>query len=140
MTRLNEYVNAVLLNNPRAVALNMQQLGVLQGESYDPEQLKQGLYSHLQKNGDHGLPTLLDALDVPVDYNGQSANELASYHTIKANRAVLQSLLSEMMGPYSEQSSIVNPTTEITIPLRALLNSLVVMLIITLILFLIRKM
>lgn len=140
MTRLNEYINAVLLNNPRAVALNMQQLGVLQGESYDPELLKQGLYSHLQQNGDYGLPTLLDALDVPVDYNGQAANELASYHTIKANRAVLESLLVEMMGPYSESPAIGHPTTEITIPIRAVLNSLVVMLIITLILFLIRKM
>ena len=85
------FVNAVLLNNPSAVAYNMMQLGVLQGDTDDPDVLKQSLINHLSNKGDQGVITLVQALDVPVNYAGPGADQLYSYHSTKANRAVVES-------------------------------------------------
>ena len=108
MTRLNEYINAVLLNNPSAVAYNMMQLGVLQGDVQDPEVLKQSLVHHLATHGDNGALMLVQALDVPVNYAGPAADQLTTYHAVKANRAVLMSLVSELVG----DQELVHPSTD----------------------------
>ena len=137
MTRLNEYINAVLLNNPSAVAYNMMQLGVLQGDVQDPEMLKQSLVDHLSTQGDRGALTLVQALDVPVNYAGPAADQLSTYHAVKGNRAVLMSLVSEIVG---DQDLSRPSNDDIRISSTALLQGLVILLLAVLTIFLIRKM
>ena len=137
MSRLNEYINAVLLNNPSAVAYNMMQLGVLQGEIQDPDVLKQSLIHHINTFGDRGALTLVQALDVPVDYAGPAADQLTTYHTTEGNRAVLLALVAEIMG---EQDLSSPSTNDIRISSTGLLQGLTILLLLVLTIFLIRKM
>lgn len=137
MTRLNEYINAVLLNNPSAVAYNMMQLGVLQGEIQDPDVLKQSLIHHINTYGDRGALTLVQALDVPVNYAGPAADQLTTYHAVEGNRAVLMALMAETMG---EQNLSSPSRDDIRISSTGLLQGLTILLFVVLTIFLIRKM
>ncbi len=136
MTRLDEYINAVLLNNPSAVAEHLMQLGVLQGEVHDPEVLKHSLLHYLHTQGDRGAFALVQALDVPVNYAGAGADQLMRYHAMQGNRAAMMALVAELLG----EQDLSSPAKDIRISSAVLLQGLTILLLFVLTIFLIRKM
>lgn len=92
---LNDYIDAVLLNNPYAVQENLIQRGILQAGSYDPDTLKQVIVQTIRGAGgeEDRLYLLPDLLDVPLQPAGPYAEELAQVQYTSGNRAMIESLL-----------------------------------------------
>lgn len=90
LSNLNDYIDAVLLNNPIAVQERLHQLGILQAGSYDPDYLKQVIVHRFQAGEDFFLS---EVLDVPIELQGAQANELLDYQLATGNRSAIQSLL-----------------------------------------------
>lgn len=99
MDNLNEIIDAILLNNPTAVADRMYELGITQGDVYDPMQLKAVLVNVQDGLSEAGPAFLEYVLDVPVNTAGYAADTLIGYHLTAGNRTLIRALTQQCDAP-----------------------------------------
>jgi len=88
---LQDFISAILLNNPTAVAEKLQTRGILQ-EYLMPDELYTVIIDAMSGMGDREAKAfLVDVLSVPVDFYGENADFL----TASSNRTTLQNLIEK---------------------------------------------
>lgn len=139
LSNLNDYIDAVLLNNPAAVQERMYQLGILQEGSWDPDYLKQVIVRRFQDGKEvRENPFFLpEVLDVPVELNNPQADELLNYHLAKGNRAMVESLL--LKNTLTDTSTDWNSILQTKIGWQSAFQIMGLVIGLLLIIFLIRK-
>lgn len=83
----------MLENNPVAISQRLVSMGYLDSPTDDPAELKEVLLVLVQEAKDGGEKLLLEALNVPLNADGENADELFALYTAKANKSILASFL-----------------------------------------------
>lgn len=89
----SNFLTLVLENNPVAISQNLVNMGYLDSLTDDAAELKEVLLVLVQQAKDGGEKLLLDALNVPLNAEGESADELFALYTAKANKGLLTTFL-----------------------------------------------
>lgn len=131
-----DFINAVLLNNPNAVQWKLSQLGIIQqGYYYSPEDLRQVIVQSVNSSPSNSIPFIAEVLDVPIDLSGVGADALLNFQIENGNRWAL----NEMLCPSSSNHGQPNNQRRLSIDLMDLLMGLVVVLSLLIIVYIIRK-
>ena len=96
MSKFEEYVDAILVNNPYDVAINLANMGVIDAddstvESWEADDLKEAMVmANLNRR------ELAVALDVGVDPVGEAADYLTGFLYSQGNHSAVLSMLDPM--------------------------------------------
>jgi hypothetical protein len=93
-------IDAILINNPLAVSAQLTALGLVQdGEILSPDEIKEVLYDAANRLSDEeGNELAVKVLDVPIDVEGEGAQELLQYHVAHGNRLAIISELESCIN------------------------------------------
>mgnify|MGYP006981764792 CR=1 FL=1 len=91
----NRFIHLVLQNNPTAISQRLVSMGMMQAVVDEPEQVRLALLEQVAVQSDGGAQLLQEALDVPLNPQGDFAPELQNLFNEIGNRSVLCFFLEE---------------------------------------------
>ena len=95
MQGIQSTIDAILINNPLAVSTKLAALGLVEESSIlSPDEIKAVLYDAASRLPDEESNELaVIALDVPIDLEGENAEQLLQFHVEHGNRIAMMTEL-----------------------------------------------
>lgn len=105
MQGIQSTIDAILMNNPSAVSTQLSALGLVpDDEILSPDQIKgvlQDVVNQLSDNESNQLA--ISILDVPINLEGEYAEQLLDFHIKNGNRIVVLNELMEYQDEFKDQ-------------------------------------
>ena len=138
MQGIQSTIDAILINNPLAVSTKLAALGLVEESSIlSPDEIKAVLYDAANRLSDKESNELaVIALDVPIDLEGENAEQLLQFHVEHGNRIAMMTELETYLNT-SPKTSI--KTGLLGMPYLNVLGWMMGVLMIVLIIALIKK-
>ena len=106
MQGIQSTIDAILINNPLAVSTKLAALGLVEESSIlSPDEIKAVLYDAASRLSDEESNELaIIALDVPIDLEGENAEQLLQFHVEHGNRIAMMTELETYFNTSSKAS------------------------------------